>query len=349
LPYLKKIFKKRSAKKPQIKVSLCFGADPEFELTYRGKVVSASGVIDGGTSSYEEIGRDGAGSQVEIRPAPSGNIERFVRNFRKILVKFAREYPGYSLIAQGDVFPLGGHIHLSVPPNGDILKLLDNWIGKWTINLSGYARGSYKKMSAYETKPWGFEYRTPPAAIFLRPEVLSSVLRIIKAVIMAYFSREGVALEPCDEEIDRLNIRAEWQILQEFIANYLTIDKDVLKNWRVRRYRPKPRVDIFFYDDWSSDIRIFVRLKLAEKINKVANRLNKKGIYRLILFGFKEARGNVCNFKSQIFEYIDFVYTSDKRERAFGLPYSVRVGELTEELKEKWMRIIDEIVMNLLS
>jgi hypothetical protein len=44
--------------------------------------------------------------------------------------------------------------------------------------LSGKVReqSKYYKLSAYETKPWGFEYRTPPAAIFSTPHMLRMAL-----------------------------------------------------------------------------------------------------------------------------------------------------------------------------
>jgi len=344
IPYLSKIFQKRSPKPPSFNNNITVGADPEFELIYGNEIVSAVGFIKGGTSEF--IGRDGAGSQVEIRPEPSGNLSRFVCNFRNALKEFVRMYPEYSLSAQGDIYPLGGHIHLSLPPNKDVLELLDNWIGKWIINLSGQARGSYKKLGAYETKPWGFEYRTPPAAIFLKPQVLYAVLKIMKAVLKAYFSCEGVSLAPDPDEISRLKIEKEWKILQDFINEYPRMNKNILKNWKIRR-KVEPRVSLFFRDDWSLEVKQFVSEILSKKLSYFAKKLNKKGVYKVILFGFKKERGEVCNFDSCLFRKIDFNYPVDNGI-AFGLPYNVRMSELTEELKQKWLVIVNEIMDNLL-
>ncbi|MCI4463697.1 MAG: hypothetical protein JHC30_05970 [Caldisericum sp.] len=350
MPYLSRIFKKRPETPPKPCFRIMFGADPEFELIrlINGKVVSANGIVQGGTGPNELVGRDGAGNQVEIRPAPSWDLRKFVSNFRNGLREFARMYPGYSLGVKGDVYPLGGHIHISVPPYDDILLLLDNWIGQQVIDLSGRARGSYKRLGAYETKPWGFEYRTPPSAIFLKSSVLYSVLKVIKRVISAYFTLDGVSVLPTDEEIDRLCIRKEWGTLNDFIARYSELDKDVLKQWRIKRIKPESRVDLVFRDDWDSEVKEFVSSVLASKLSKFAKKLNKKGIYRVILFGFGQSRGMVCNFESSIFERLDFVYNVNEDERAFGLPYSVRVAVLTDDLKTMWIRIADEIVSNLL-
>jgi hypothetical protein len=346
VPYLSRIFQKRSPKPPKLHSNITIGADPEFELVCDNGIVSASSVITEGTDSSQLIGKDGAGSQVEIRPKPSSNLSKFIVNFKNALKEFKRKYPEYSLSTQGNIYPLGGHIHLSISPNEEIVELLDNWIGKLVIKLSGLARGYYRKLSAIETKPWGFEYRTPPASIFLRPEVLYAVLKIVKTVLKAYFSHEGVSLEPNPEEISRLKIEKEWKILNDFINEYPKMDKDVLKNWKIK-VKVEPQVSLLFRDDWSLEIKYFVFVVLTSKLSRFAKKLNKKGIYKIILFGLRKERGEVCNFESKLFKRIDFNYSINSG-KAFGLPYSVRVGELTEELKKKWLAIVDEIISNLL-
>jgi len=348
MPYLSKIFRKRSKLPPKPRFSVTVGADPEFEvIDLSGRVVSASGIITGGTDPRQEIGKDGAGSQVELRPRPESDLRKFISDIRNILKRFAAEYPRYSLSVQGDTYPLGGHIHISIPVNSDVIEILDGWIGKLVINLSGGARGSYKKLSAYETKPWGFEYRTPPAAVFLKPQVLFAVLKIMKAVLKEYFSYKGVSLYPTPEEIARLKIEKEWEILNCFIKEYPKMNKDVLKQWRIK-VKVEPRVDVIFRNDWAPEVREFVRALFSEKVKGLVKKVNAKGIFKIVFFGFKSERGSVCNFDSDLFEKIDFSYPVEAGEVAFGFPYSVRVAELTEELKQKWGKVIDEVVSNLL-
>ncbi len=349
LPQICKFFKKRSFRAPRINFQLTLGADPEFELVNARtrKVVSAQDVVRGGTLSSHEIGVDGAGWQVEVRPAPSASVNKFVKNIRDILVRFAQEYPGYSLSVQGDKFPLGGHIHLSVPPNNDIITLLDHWVGEYVINLSGAARGSYKKMSAIETKRWGFEYRTPPAAIFLSPRVLRAVLKIIKSVISAYYKRDGVALRPCDEEIRRLGIDRHWKVLQDFISQYPSLDKDVMRGWRIKVSQVN-KIDLVFRDDWNDQVMSYVKELFFKKLDKrMMKKLNKRGINKLLFFGLRKERGDVCNFPTSLFSEIDYRYSIDNG-LAFGFPWCVRMPDgMTDDLKGQWHILIDDVISEL--
>jgi hypothetical protein len=348
LPELSKILKKKGKRPPRIISKISFGADPEFELVDRGSryIVPASEVIIGGTSVNDKIGVDGSGSQVELRPDPSGSINKFILNVRSILKEFVSSYSYYSLSVQGNRYPLGGHIHLSILPDKWVLKLLDNWVGSRVIDLSGEARGSYKRLGAYREKPWGFEYRTPPAAIFLKPDVLKSVLIIMKRVLRAYFNG-GVALYPVEEEVKRLGLERDWEVLNRFVNEYKELDKDILKQWGIL-VRVKPKVELSFSDDWRGDVKDFVRDLFFRKVGKsLMKKLNSKGIYRVVFFGFKRERGEVCNFESLEFRRIDFSY-SVSGGVAFGFPWVVRMPiEFGEELKEKWEKVIDEVVVEL--
>jgi hypothetical protein len=348
LPELSKILKKKGKRSPRIISKISFGADPEFELVDRRTrcIVPASEVIVGGTSVNDKIGIDGSGSQVELRPDPSRSINKFILNVKNVLKEFANSYPYYSLSVLGDRYPLGGHIHLSIPAYDWVLRLLDNWVGSRVIDLSGEARGSYKRLGAYEMKPWGFEYRTPPAAIFLKPDVLKAVLTIMKRVLTAYFNG-GVALYPVEEEVKRLGIERDWEVLNKFVSEYKELDKDVLKQWKIL-VRVKPRLELSFSDDWRGDVRDFVRDLFFKKISKrLVKKLNSKGIYRVVFFGFRKERGEVCNFDSLVFRKIDFSY-SVSGGVAFGFPWVVRMPiEFGEELKEKWERVMDEVVVEL--
>jgi hypothetical protein len=348
LPKLSSIFRKRGKCLPKVNFKIKFGADPEFELVERGSgyIVSASDVISGGTDRNDKIGVDGSGAQVELRPEPSGDINKFLLNVKSVLKEFANRYPYYSLSVQGDRYPLGGHIHLSIPSDDWVLRLLDNWVGGRVIDLSGGARGSYKRLSAYEVKPWGFEYRTPPAAIFLKPDVLKAVLAIMKGVLKAYFNG-GVALYPTEEEVKRLGLEKYWEVLNRFINDYNELDKDVLRQWRVV-VKVEPRVELGFGDDWKSEVKEFVRALFFKKVSKgLMKKLNDKGIYRVVFFGFRKDRGEVCNFESSVFKKIDFDYRVSSGV-AFGFPWVVRMPEVfTDELKEKWERVIGEVVEEL--
>ena len=168
---------------PKPSVVATVGCDPEFEVLKDGEVIVPPSIY-GGTGEHTEIGRDGCGSQLELRPK-AGSVEEVVENIRTLMGKLK-----HSISVVGDRHPLGGHIHVGLgtcsTPTPELLKLLDYFLGERTIDLSGKARESYRKIGAFERKNWGFEYRTPPSAIFANPEFARLSLLICKNVTENY-------------------------------------------------------------------------------------------------------------------------------------------------------------------
>jgi len=156
-----------------------------------------------------------------------------------------------------------------------------------------------------------------------------------------------VSLHPCDEEIRRLKIEKEWQVLQEFIEKYSEMNKDILWNWKIK-VSYNYNVRLIFRDDWNEEIRLFVQELLTKRLSKkLIKKLNEKGIYKICLFGLKRERGEVCNFPTRIFSIIDYKYFIDNG-LPFGFPYSIRMSDkLSDELKEKWCILIDDIIREL--
>jgi hypothetical protein len=136
-------------------------------------------------------------------------------------------------------------------------------------------------------------------------------------------------------------------VLNEFIKNYPRMDKDVLRSWRVA-VKIEPRLELIFGDDWKVEVKYFVRKLFFERVSKrLIKKLNGIGVYKVVLFGLKKERGEVCNFDSKFFTKIDFNYRVSNGI-AFGFPWSMRMPEVfTEELKEKWEKVIDEVVVEL--
>lgn len=175
------------------------GCDPEFEFLSGGRAVSAPRGLSGNTS---EIGLDGAGNQIEIRPRPFASPSDVVSYMVGIMARFQ----GLGLSVQGHRYPLGGHIHVGVgraySPPADLCFLLDYFLGRPTIELSGRARASYKTLSyrgdadirGIEQKQWGFEYRCPPAAIFATPQVARIAMKIVKNVTECYINQQEIII-----------------------------------------------------------------------------------------------------------------------------------------------------------
>ena len=166
------------------RVKLLVGTDPEFEVL--GPTLQPIMPERGEYSDYlrASIGLDGAGSQLEFRPK-AGTVDQVVKELTALMKKVK-----HRICTTGHRYSLGGHIHLgyghSYQPTSDLLWLLDQYLGLPTIDLSGRARGGYKCLSAVETKPHGFEYRSCPAAIFDHPELARLSMTIAQNVCERY-------------------------------------------------------------------------------------------------------------------------------------------------------------------
>lgn len=229
---------------PLPRKSVKVGCDPEFEYINprNHRPERAPHEKYNGTGVNQEIGLDGAGAQVEIRPKAFEKPADVVSYMIGIMTRLGSD----AFSTKGDVYPLGGHIHVGVghsyAPPQDLLYLLDYFLGKPTVKLSGEARSSYKKMGAYETKPWGFEYRTPPAAIFNWPEFARLSMKICKNVTECFINGQTIIINEQPEFEDYWNYCAftphdyeKWQLYlsnySEFMANPNGYHQNVVQNW----------------------------------------------------------------------------------------------------------------------
>jgi hypothetical protein len=167
------------------RINVTIGCDPEFEIVLGGCVRTPGSFYT--RNSGGPIGVDGAGSQIELRPKP-GDIQTVLTSLSDLMGQLPDP-----ISAIGDCAPLGGHIHVGVnnyaTPPRELLFILDKMLGEVTLPYSGKARGNYSKPSAYESKNWGFEYRTPPAMIFANPVIAELALRICANVTESYVNR----------------------------------------------------------------------------------------------------------------------------------------------------------------
>lgn len=227
------------------------GCDPEFEVTeeYNGaiRVIQPPYNRYQGTGVNQEIGLDGAGMQVEIRPKAFENPADTV----SYMIGIMKRIHGDRFSVVGDRHPLGGHIHIGCVPHydppQDLKWLLDYFLGTPTINLSGTARSCYRAMAftnsrAVETKPWGFEYRTPPAAIFRSPEFARLAMKICKNVVEAFVNCQTIIVNETPTFEDYWNYAGftpreyeRWvsflQDYRSFMADPLKYHENAIENW----------------------------------------------------------------------------------------------------------------------
>jgi hypothetical protein len=169
------------------------GVDGELELVKNKRVVRATSNGYEGTDESCEIGADGSGDPLEIRPKP-GSPKVLADNVHSLIKQIEDQ-----VSARGNVFPIGCHMHFSVEGkkikrDGDIAKLLDFYLGKNLVGLNGSQRGPQAYYGHYsdirDQFHGGFEYRTPPSAILANKKFFRTVVTIGAAVVEKYVNRE---------------------------------------------------------------------------------------------------------------------------------------------------------------
>ena len=144
------------------------------------------------SSQSAQIGLDFSSGPVELRPTQGLDEEELTNNFKRLFVTLKndklRNRHNFSVI--GDKHAIGGHIHFGVggryEPTKRLLELLDFYIGRKLLTLSGKARENYKRCSNKESKSYGFEYRTPPASYCENPKIFKLVIKIARLVFTKY-------------------------------------------------------------------------------------------------------------------------------------------------------------------
>jgi hypothetical protein len=196
--------------------SITLGGDPEFEVVdlESGEIIPAYRVDifdEGGDIPSSEVGTDGNDAIAELRPSPRKTPEGYVREVRSILEDIKRKVPWIDLSVEGDKYPLGGHVHVGARDELTrrvlkekvivFIEALDDFLGRVLLPTSGAARGKYASLSAYEEKPYGWEYRTPPASIYGDLEVLRITYKLTKELVESLLRERKLSYEVGEDGI----------------------------------------------------------------------------------------------------------------------------------------------------
>ncbi|MEM1672779.1 MAG: hypothetical protein QXT86_12085 [Archaeoglobaceae archaeon] len=286
-----------------------------------------------------EIGTDGSGLQVEIRPRYAYSPKELVRNIKRLIERIS-----FPISVLGHRYPLGSHIHIGLSEEligyeDCFVKLLDEFLGKRLIELSGNARGDYKQLGAYRVKDWGFEYRTLPSAILLNPRIARIVFKIAKNTIEYLIKHERIELNGYREDLKRYAKLTDKEIdyFLAFIDNYWkTYDGRAINSYWTKK-PIKAGLEILFYDDWDYETKKFVKEQFESKYWKTL--LKGK---RIVFYGLREDRGLVvAGFETKHAETIEHPvgHTADWQ---FGLPRHVRVLGILE--REEMFKMLKDMI-----
>ena len=291
-------------------INIKLGCDPEFEVLTPGNTILRASDLHT-ISDTGSIGRDGCGQQIEFRPRP-GKPDDLVTEIETLFRQYSLipECSNTSLCFSGHTYPVGGHIHIGLgrrlSPTTQFLQLLDDFVGIPSIDCSGRARGSYRRMSAYESKNWGFEYRTPPAILFYNPTLTRISLKLIYNLTNRYvnITKEISYHKPVGHnelvEIGGLTTNEARYYLKKLdhLKKLIATGAPIEAKWGTNAKREENNLLITFSDDWNEIIKTnFISLLTSY------NTLLKKTV-ALHFFGLKAERGLVSTIKIDGFELV---------------------------------------------
>ena len=290
------------------------GGDPEFELIRNGTIIRADS--QEGFNTESRIGADGCGGPAELRPKWSHRPEVVVESVSDLLVELAGK--GYDIAHQGHVHALGGHIHVGgVRPCEPLIELLDDFIGKLTIGLSGKARGAYKRLGAWRSQPHGFEYRTVPAAIWSHPRIAGICLALAKNLVENLIYQGQVTYNDPPAVGDYVSVGGISADDAEFFLNWCLNRTheaiDMMAAWRLPTKPWHEAIHLSREDKWPADAwpalaRVFCGYRFHRSI---------------ILFGFAADKGLVFNWPCPIGSQIAFAYQRNPYH-SYGFPRAIR-------------------------
>jgi hypothetical protein len=361
----KDIQKKKKVKPKMPKISVTLGADPEFELldqrgnilTFRDSTTCPYKGIEVGssaTSRDKKIGLDGNRCQVEFRPDKANSPAELVKNMALLF----REVDSNAVFsAIGDSHPLGGHIHIGfgkrVSITSQLVKLMDYFVGIPTMKMSGKARGGYNHPGNFENKSYGFEYRTPPAAVFAHPKMLFVTAKIVQNLVTRYlngfeFSIADNRNETSKEElITQIGLTEQQaQYYMEFINDFRrTMDytmnvavawnRGSAKNIKANKEKKPthaPKFILELHDDWNEEVRSDLERRI--RMIPIANKENPISV---TIYGLNGKRGKaVAGMDIAGFEQVPHPNSDNGRGRTvyLGIARPYRSGELSSTERE---------------
>lgn len=347
------------------KIEVTIGCDPEFETLKNGKVVRADTIInrDNAVTPTAEIGLDGQRAQVEVRPKPSSNPGKVVKNIRDLMKKFAKDYSSVDLTDKGNNYPLGGHIHVGIGQRIEVDRelgmILDDFIGRPTINLSGSAREGYKRLAsqsseAIRSQPHGFEYRSTPAAVFQNPRIAYIVFKLAKNLSEKYFNQETIKYEerPTIQNYIDVGGLTEKQAtyFMKFIEDYKP-EVSLRSAWKVEAAPVdltfQNNITVEFHDEWDPIVSRALQESIQDAV--MSNRPVVVSFY-----GLNEDRGTdictlPCSGFNTMFDNIPKPYMSSGNVLNIGVSRnrrmdmgSARVRTLTDTVRNAVTNLMGE-------
>jgi hypothetical protein len=167
---------------------LTIGCDPELVCRRNGEFTSARDYFKFRSS----MGLDGNEEIAEIRPGYSTSPIDLTAKIRTVLEYGHEQNPELEFYAGHyvDSNPIGGHIHLGVEANNDIIDGLDIVLSSLSNVIDDEEQvvqrreSGYGIKKSYRNKSYGLEYRTP-GSFLLSPTIALITFTLAKLTVVA--------------------------------------------------------------------------------------------------------------------------------------------------------------------
>ncbi|HDL15980.1 MAG TPA: hypothetical protein ENH28_07510 [Euryarchaeota archaeon] len=323
------------------------GCDPELEIiSSDGNVRSADGVL----GRHEgEIGTDGSGGQVELRPSPCEKPTELVKGIRNLLQEADLKIGTNCLSLKGERYSLGGHIHVGgIKSNqNQIVYMLDDFLGN-VFNGVRYTRRDsegYGHIHEFRDKEHGIEYRTPSSMWLISPRFAKITLKIVKNLVEKLLKDGKVEYNNPPQEKDYVGVAGITSLEYKYFRSMflglssgkVELPDDLVATWKIRKGKErfgKHDISITIREEWDTEIKTPL-IKELSKI-KVENDVS------IILSGLREDRGEkVIGITSQMKKFLpdgfEAIYVDDDNHHVY-LPYSFRIRGENKEVIIKMMK-----------
>ena len=239
---------------------LMIGLDPEFLLTRAdGTKMDCSEIVpasasnpvgtDGEAQGYRDVGefRPKEGSPKVLKDNMKGLLTELGVMIRDSGSNTEKVYTGGGKTLSKSI---GGHIHFNIASSKELIRLLDDFIGKPLLAMKGSERSSgnnYGKLSDIESKPYGFEYRTPPSFIG-KPDLFEGVIAVAYCLAktwagistgdleFTYMTRSdtGAYIDSYKDLVHYADYKTEIDTLVAYIVDGKSMEEfDVLAAWEI--------------------------------------------------------------------------------------------------------------------
>ena len=344
------------------------GADPEFNIIFNDQRISAIKLIQKlykkkkfieteegyKIKSAGEIGWDGAEATGELRPSPSENPTKVIKNLKQLIQSFIDQTKLFELSTLSEKAAIGGHIHFQLKKEqisntimNRIHKKLTSFmiplmLGENVINTKIRMQDAYGKITDYKINKLKesittYECRVPSAEWLTTPKIAKSTIAYLATVYNEIINHPK-RFNKCKDIIYKTD--KQGIALQNLaVTHFETIMKGMIN--KIKKY-----IKTFeFYPQYQEQIKYILNpnkvLSDKRKVNfDIIQGWNieamKGPTKRDLLNNKKVTKGSIEKNLDELTEIIKVPYNEDTNVQTFAYALKQRIIALNWKLKHNY-------------